>query len=277
VLAREPPAGASEAGDHLVGDQQHVELVAERAHRAQPPDRRHDEAARREHRLHDHGGDGVRPLALDGRAQLADAARDEVRLATTLQVPEGMGRRDLHEARHLERLVGLGQVRQSAHREGAHGGAVVAALQGDHLVLARLARCEPVLPRDLHRALVGLRAAHREHRVAEVAGGDRGDLLGQLRGGSVGELAGRRVVGQAHRLLRDRLRDLAPAVPHVDHRQAREAVEQLLALLGPDPHALPAIDHQLLVGEERMVLRLVGPQVPDGLRVGRHGRVSRKW
>ncbi len=63
---------------------------------------------------------------------------------------------------------------------------------------------------------------------------------------------------------------------HVDHREAGEAVEQLLSLLGPDPDPLAAVDDQLLVGQERMVLGLVGPQVPDGLRVGRHAQISRE-
>jgi hypothetical protein len=77
-------------------------------------------------------------------------------------------------------------------------------------------------------------------------------------------------------LLGDRLRDLAPPVAHVHHREPGEAVHELLALLGPDPDALGPVDDELLVGEERMVLRLVRPEVPDRLRVGAHGLVSGK-
>src|SRR5207249_5101831 len=77
--------------------------------------------------------------------------------------------------------------------------------------------------------------------------------------------------GQAHGLLGDRLGDLAPAVTHVDDRETGEAVDELLAALGPDVDALGVLDHQLLVGEPGMVLRLVGPEVPDRVAARGHG------
>src|SRR5262249_31508651 len=126
---------------------------------------------------------------------------------------------------------------------------------------------------DLHRPLVRLGAAHREHRVREVAGSEGGELRRQLGGGRVRELARGGIVGEAHRLLGDGLGDLAPAVAHVDHGEAGEAVEQLLAILRPHVDALAAIDDELLVGEPRMVLRLVRPEVLDGAAVD-HGVLS---
>src|SRR5215467_5632454 len=150
---------------------------------------------------------------------------------------------------------------------------MVAALQRDDLVLGRLALGEPVVPGDLHRPLVRLGAAHREHRVRQVAGGEGGELGRQLGGGRVRELAGGRIVGEADRLLGDGLGDLAAAVAHVDHGEAGEAVEELLAFLRPHPDALAAIDDELLVGEPGMVLRLVRPEMLDGPAVD-HGVLS---
>src|SRR4029077_11776337 len=88
---------------------------------------------------------------------------------------------------------------------------------------------------------------------------------------TVRELASRRIVGQADSLLGDRLGDLAAAVTDVDHGEAGEAVDELLAALGPDVHAFGALDHELLVGQPGMILRLVGPEVPDRLAARGHG------
>ncbi len=78
------------------------------------------------------------PFAQDRPRAARRAACDQLGLGAGAQIAERMGRRDLGEARHLERLVGLGQVGQPAHRERAHRGAVVAALERDDLVLAGL-------------------------------------------------------------------------------------------------------------------------------------------
>ncbi len=187
-------------------------------------------------------------------------------------IAERVGRRDLGEARHEQRRVGLGHVGQPAHREGSHRRAVVGALEGDDLVLVPLSPGQPVVAGDLHRPLVGLGAAHREHGVGEVAGGQGGELLGQLGRGAVRELPRGRVVGQAHGLLGDGLGDLAPPVPHVDHGEAGEGVHQLAPARRPEPHALGPVDEQLLVGEPGVVLRPVRPEVADRLAVG-HDRV----
>ena len=181
-----------------------------------------------------------------------------------------MGRRHLREARRQQRRICLHEIGNAADGEGPRRGPMVPALQRDDLVLVRVPADEPVVPGDLHRPFVRLGAAHRKERVGQVARRKGGELGRQLGGGPVGELAGRRVVRQAHRLLRDGLGDLPAPVPHVHHRQTREGVHHLLALLGPEPDALPPIDQELLVGQPRVVLRLVRPQVPDHLAVD-HG------
>src|SRR5262249_23324495 len=69
----------------------------------------------------------------------------------------------------------------------------------------------------------------------------------------------------------NRFRDLTAAVAHVDDGQAREAVHQLGAALGPHPDALRTVDDELLVGEPRVVLRLVRPEMADRVRIRCHG------
>ena len=155
--------------------------------------------------------------------RLGRAPRHQLLVGARSAIAVRVGRRDLGEARHEQRRVGLRHVGQPADREGAHRRAVVGALERDDLVLVPLSPGQPVVAGDLHRPLVGLGAAHREHGVGEVAGGQRGELLGQLGRGAVRELPRGRVVREAHGLLGDGLGDLAPPVPHVDHGQAGEA------------------------------------------------------
>jgi hypothetical protein len=213
----------------------------------------------------------LRSLLEDRLAQLARAPSHELGVGAGATVAERVGRLDLREARNLQRRVRRGERRQTADRVGAHGGAVIAALERDDLVLAGLAARHPVVPRDLHRALVGLGAADGEHGDVEIARRERGELGGELGGRPIRELARGGVVGQTHRLLGDRLGDLTAPVADVHDGEASERVHELLAALGPHPHALGAIDDQLFVGQPGMVLRLVRPQMADGVRARRHG------
>ena len=68
---REHFAGASEAADHLVGDQQDIVLVADGAHAGEVVVRRHENAADALHRFGDQGGHGFRPFADDRFLQIA--------------------------------------------------------------------------------------------------------------------------------------------------------------------------------------------------------------
>jgi hypothetical protein len=99
VLAGEPPPGPAEAGDDLVGDHQHVQLVAEAAHGAQPADGRDDEPAGADDRLQDHRRDRLRSLAEDRLTQLGGPARHQLLVAARAAVVEGVRRLRLDEAR----------------------------------------------------------------------------------------------------------------------------------------------------------------------------------
>ena len=65
ALGAEPLAEAAPGADHLVGDQQHVVLVADLAHALEVALGRREAAAGVLHRLEDHRGDRVRALELD--------------------------------------------------------------------------------------------------------------------------------------------------------------------------------------------------------------------
>ncbi len=52
-------AGAAEAGDHLVGDEEDVEVAAELAHRLHPASGRHEHAARPLDRFGIEGGNAL--------------------------------------------------------------------------------------------------------------------------------------------------------------------------------------------------------------------------
>jgi hypothetical protein len=67
VLQPEPAPGASEAGDHVVADEEHVVAVADLPDPAEVALRRDDHpSAPSLHRLGDEGGHGLRALSEDG-------------------------------------------------------------------------------------------------------------------------------------------------------------------------------------------------------------------
>ena len=65
MLEAEPASRAAEAGDHFVGDQQHVVLVADLADAREVVGGRDDDAAGALHRLGDERRDGVGAFAQD--------------------------------------------------------------------------------------------------------------------------------------------------------------------------------------------------------------------
>ena len=176
---REPPAGAAEAGDDLVGDEEHLVPVADLAHEREVVVGGIDHAAAAVDGLGDEGGHRVRPLAQD---RLLEEPRRRLagRLAgLAALLPIGVAGRDVDEARHprLEHLPVGG------HAGGAHRlerDAVVAVEARDDLGLVRLALGLPVEARGLERRLVGLGAAGGEEHRLHVLGRELDELVGQL-------------------------------------------------------------------------------------------------
>jgi len=98
-----------------------------------------------------------------------------------------------------------------------------------------------VLPGELQRGLDGLAAAAREEHAVEVAGGEVGDLRGELDGARV-RVAPVREEAELLGLIGTGLRHVGAPVADVRAEERAEAVEVLLAVLVPDVAAVPAHD-----------------------------------
>ena len=264
-LAGEPGARAPEARDHLVGDQQHVVLLAD------PLDLRPVGLGRDDHpagaldRLADEGGDGLGPqlqdLVLDRLGRLAAEVLGRERAAVVVPI----GRGDVDEA-------GQGQVGLAVHRGHAaqagrrHGAAVVAEGPRDEGLLLGLALQVPEVPDHAHDGVVGLGAGGGEEDPVEPRRGDLGELLGQLDRGRRRRLEEGVVVGQLEHLLVGDLGQLLAAVADVDAPQPGHGVQDAVALgigevdafgRGDDP-AAALLGQGLGVGEGVQVVAAVG-------------------
>ena len=76
----EPPSGASEAGHHLVRDQEDAVLVAGLADRLQIAVWGNDDPVRSRDRLENHRGDGVRSLVLQDLFEVRRTGADRARI-----------------------------------------------------------------------------------------------------------------------------------------------------------------------------------------------------
>jgi hypothetical protein len=94
-FAREQRAGAAEARDHLVGDEQDAEAPARVAHRLQPARRRHDHAARALDRLAEERGDVVGAERRDLRLERGDRGGDQRLRVVAERMAVRVGRRDM--------------------------------------------------------------------------------------------------------------------------------------------------------------------------------------
>ena len=252
VLEREPLAGPAEAGDDLVGDEEHVVLVADLPHQREVVVGRVEHAAPAVDRLGDEGGHRVRTLAHDGLFQEARGGlpRGLSRLGALLTVR--ITSWNMHEARHagLEHLP-VGRHAGRAHRLQRH--AVIGERARDDLHLVGLALGLPVEPRGLERGLVGLRAPRGEEDPLHVRVRDGHQLGRELDGRDVGRAGIGGVVGELADLVGRRVRQLGPAVAHVDVPQPGEPVDVLAALhVGQHRAAAAHVDHRL-----QMVARVV--------------------
>ncbi len=224
VLAGEPAAGAAEARHHLVEDEQDPVAVAHVADRLEVAVRGRNDAVRPRHRLHEHRGDGLRPLVLEDLLEVRRARAD----GTGVRMPRGaaIGVRVEHadDARH----PGLVRppARIAGERDPAERGAVVRPIARDDLVPPG------VHAGELDRVLVGLGAGVREERHREVAGRDLGQQPPEPRAGLVRHRRPDRaeLVG----LLLDRGDDLRMLVPDVDVDELGREVEVALAIVVPE-------------------------------------------
>jgi hypothetical protein len=165
-LAAPVVAGAPEAADHLVGDEQHVVFLQHRLDLFVVGARRHDHAAGAEHGLRPHRRNRVRPLGEDQLFQFLGAAGREgfLGLAGLGQVVV-MRRHRVDEAgqRHVEAaMVG----RQPGEARGRQRDAVIALHPPDQLLLRCPAERVVEIPDHLDGRVVRLGARIREEHLA---------------------------------------------------------------------------------------------------------------
>ena len=211
VLEREQAPRAAEAGDHLVGDQQHVVPVADLADAREVVVRGDDDAARALHGLGDEHRHRVGSLAQDGPFELVGRGH-ALALAGRRFVAVRVGGGDVREARHPR----LEERPVAAQAGGAHrrqGDPVVAVDPGDHLRLVRPAAQLPVGARHLDAAVGRLAAAAGEEEAVDGRVAEPRQALGQLDGARVGAAGVTGYVGQLGGLLAHRVGQLRPAVP----------------------------------------------------------------
>ena len=271
VLQAEHLSRPAEAGDDLVGDEEHVVLVADLADAREVVVLRDDHPARPLDRLRDEHGHRVRPFAEDRLLQLV-RGRDALALAGRRLVAVGVGGRDVHEARHarLEHRPVRGDPGRGHRREGDP---VVAPLARDDLGLVRLAAELPVVAGHLEVAVARLPAPRGEVEAVDVRVGDRGEPLGELDRPRVGapRVAGR--VGELRHLGGGGVHQLPAAVAGGVVPQAREGVDVAVAVrvdelraLAAHPHlaagvgggAVQGVDEVFLVAEDESGVCVVG-------------------
>ena len=229
TLIGEQLAGAAHAALHLVEDQQHAVLVAQRAQAFQKLVRRHAHAA----------------LALDRLDQDRGGVRTD-RLLHRLEIAE----RHLVEAVD-HRAEAFEVFLLSAGRERRERAAMEGALEGDDAVAVGLAVHGVELARGLDRAFHRLGARIGEEHVIREA------LLAQ----AVGELlllGHAEQVGDMDRLVRlrgDRGGDLRVRVTERVDGNAGGKIEIALAIGGGEPGALAVIEREINSREGRQKVR----------------------
>ncbi|EDT37845.1 conserved hypothetical protein [Burkholderia ambifaria MEX-5] len=263
-LAREQRAGAAEAGDDLVGDEQDAEAPACVAHRLQPAGRRHDHAAGALHGLAEECGDVVRAELRDLRFERGDRRGDQRLRIVAERVAIRVGRRNmvLVRARYVEMAVEHGQ---RGEPRADRRRAVIAALERDHLLLRRAAGRVEIVGDEAQRGIDRIRAAEREVHAVQRRRRERREPFGELDRGlrAEMEIAGR--VGQLLHLLGGGLHDAVAAVADVHAPQARERIEQRMAVAVAQEHAVSGFEHG---DAARLVRAIVDDGVDQVLTIG---------
>jgi len=179
-LRAEPVPKPSEAGDHLIDDEQNVVFGEHLLHAVEMGLGRHDHAASPHHGLGDEGRDGVRPLALDQGIEIGGEPRGEVLLALARQREAVMMRAvGVQEAvdRNIEIEMIVGKPREARRGDGD---AVIGFDARDDLLLLRQPPRIVVIPGELHLAIVGFRSGRGEEHLGGRRRRDRFQLLGEL-------------------------------------------------------------------------------------------------
>ena len=155
ALRGERGAGASEAGHHLVEDQQNAVPVADLAHARQIAVRIEHDAVRADDRFDQQRRDAVAAFVHDDIFEVRDRAIDFFGgVARVKRTAIRKRRKEAHDAGHAG-LVGPAAI-LAAQRTGSGSRSVKRAIRGEHLVPSG------DRARELDRVFVGFAAAGRE-------------------------------------------------------------------------------------------------------------------
>ena len=166
--ARERRAEATEAGDHLVEDQQDAVLRADLAQPLQVALGRDQHAGRTRDGLDDHGGDVAGVVQRDEALEFVGEVRAVLGLAARVGVAGEVVRvRQVVDARQ-HRAEQLAVVDHAADGDAAETDAVIAALPTDEARARAFAARAVIGQRDLERGVDRLRAGVREEDVVEA-------------------------------------------------------------------------------------------------------------
>ena len=277
ALAAEPVAGAAEAADDLVADQQDAVLVADALDLGPVGLGRHDHAAGALHRLADEGGHLVgadfEDLVLEpARGHAGRTLRGRAAFAALFPPVRLL---DVHDAGNRQAALRV-HAAHAAERGAGHRRAVVGVVAADDHLPLGLAQDVPVAAHHAHHGVVALRARAREEHMLELRRRHLGQQFGQLDGRRRGGLEEGVVERQLAHLPRGGIDQRALAVADVDAPQAGHRVEDLVAVAVPQVDVVGARDdaralagQRLEVGEGVQEVRGVGPLPVGG---GAHGR-----
>eukprot|EP01022_Parablepharisma_sp_SALTPOND_P028594 TRINITY_DN71212_c0_g1_i1.p1 TRINITY_DN71212_c0_g1~~TRINITY_DN71212_c0_g1_i1.p1 ORF type:complete len:811 (-),score=318.58 TRINITY_DN71212_c0_g1_i1:764-3196(-) len=229
VLAGKHGTGAAEAGDDFIHHEEDIEFVAGQLHGLEPALGRHDHATRALDGFAEEGRYALGSQLGHLAAQCLHRGGDDGGIVGQFAAV-GVGRGDvvLGRQRQVEVEVEVGQRRQSrAHRRGA----VVAALQGDEMLLLRLADGVVIVRDVADGGIDRIRATQREIDMPQRGRADVHQLLGQQDGRFAGEMEVAGGIGQALHLLGGGADDALLAVAGVDAPQAGEGIQQFLVLV----------------------------------------------
>ncbi len=248
LLAGEHRAGTPEAGRDLVADEQHVVLVAQRAHVAQVAVRVREDARRA---LHERLDDDRR----DATGVLAQQRGHRLHVA-------GLGLPGIEQQRAEARMEEV----DAADGDRSDRVAVVRVAQADEAVALGHAAMAPVLEGHLQGDLAGRRAVVGVEDALQAARSDLHEPVGELDRARMREAEHRRVrhAGElvAHGAVDRRMAVAVDVAP-----QRRDAVEIAVAVRVVERATLGALDDQRLLLAPALLL---GERVPERPLVDRY-------
>ncbi len=240
ILRAAVSAETTEAGDHLVEDQQDVVGIADFAQALQVTRRRHDYTGRAGHRFDDHCGD-VRGVVQFNQAQQIIGQLNAAGFGHAL----GKGQAGLQGVWQMigvhHQAEALAVAAHAAQRGAGDVHAVVATGAANQLGLAGLAFDAPVGAGHLDRGVGAFGAGVGEKHVIKLTGQALGNLLRQLEGQRMAVLEARRVIERAE-LLADSCLDFLARMPRATGPQSGQAVVDAPALVVGQPAAFGGDD-----------------------------------